>query len=177
MKLGFERLDKIVTEENLEAPFNIILPRETELIAEVKIQKNVIGDLKVDNKIFNQSKKVLKLNTDLRTYFKQKSDPRIMAAKPGEFVQPIGSGIPMGSIRNQWDDADLIKYLQSALGNQYFKDLQIEQEQIIHFINYVLKKGFERKNILKYGFCTEKDVIRFQIAINQRISEYKTPIK
>ncbi|MEG0762182.1 MAG: hypothetical protein RR411_11980, partial [Chryseobacterium sp.] len=120
-------------------------------------------------------KKVEKLKKDLAIYISQKSDPRILAAKPGEFVQPVVRGISIGKIKDKWDDVDFMKYIIMALGEQYFADLKIDKPQIQHFIYYVFAGGFERKKILKYGFVSDADLMRFQRAVLTRISSYKAP--
>ena len=174
-KNGFERTDRKVSKENLESPMNVKLLRAAELIAEVEIKKGLSGDLKIDSKTLNPPKKVEKLKAEINNYLKQKSDPRILAARPGEFVQPKGQGFSIGKVKNKWDDLDLANYLAYALGEQYFTDLKIEKPFINHFINYVLAGGFERQKILKYGFVSDADLMRFQGAVLMRVSSYRAP--
>lgn len=175
IKSGYDRVSTNITKENIASPINIKLARAAELIDEVQIKKALTGDLKVDTKTLNPPRKVEKLKSDLAVYIKQKSDPRILAAKPGEFVQPKGQGFAIGKVKNKWDDVDFMNYLVTALGYQYFNDLKIENSQVQHFINYVLISGFERKSILKYGFVSDADLMRFQRAVLNRISTYKAP--
>ncbi|MCD0453910.1 hypothetical protein LPB85_00450 [Chryseobacterium sp. LC2016-27] len=174
-KNGFERTDRKVSKENVESPMNVKLLRAAELIAEVEIKKGLSGDLKIDSKMMNPPKKVEKLKADINNYLKQRSDPRILAARPGEFVQPKGQGFSIGKVKNKWDDLDLANYLAYALGDQYFNDLKIEKPFIHHFINYVLASGFERAKILKYGFVSDADLMRFQRAILMKIDSYRAP--
>ncbi|MBW8524614.1 carboxypeptidase-like regulatory domain-containing protein [Chryseobacterium chendengshani] len=175
IKIGYERANTIVTKDNINSPINIKLLRTAKLIDEVEIKKLLTGDLKIDTKTLNPPKKVEKLKSDLAVYIKQKSDPRILAARPGEFVQPKGQGFSIGKVKDKWEDVDLMGYLTMALGTQYFTDLKIESSQIQHFIYYVLANGFERKSILKYGFVSDADLMRFQRAVLSRISSYKAP--
>lgn len=174
-KNGFERTDRKVSKENVESPMNVKLVRAAELIAEVEIKKGLSGDLKIDSKTLNQPKKVEKLKAEINNYLKQKSDPRILAARPGEFVQPKGQGFSIGKVKNKWDDLDLANYLAYALGDQYFTDLKIEKPFINHFIYYVFAGGFERQKILKYGFVSDADLMRFQGAVLMRVSSYRAP--
>lgn len=174
-KNGFERTDRKVTAENITSPMNIKLTRAATLIEEVEVKKGLSGDIKIDSKSVNPPQKVAKLKADIGKYIKQKSDPRVLAAKPGEFVQPKGQGFSVGKVKDKWDDLDLTNYLVSALGTQYFIDLKIEQPFIYHFVNYVLTSGFERKSILKYGFVSDADLVRFQRAVMMRISSYRAP--
>jgi len=175
IKVGFDRLDHKVIPENTKSSLNINMIRSAILIEEVEIKKGITGDLKSDANSLNESKKVAKLKKDIAQYISQKSDPRILAARPGEFVQPKGQGFSIGKVKNKWDDLDMTNYIVAALGTQYFTDLQIEQPFIHHFVTYVLQGGFERKNILKYGYMTDGDLMRFQRAVLTRIMSYKAP--
>lgn len=176
IKAGYERTNRKITQENITAPVNATMIRAAELIAEVEIKKNITGDIKIDAKNLNPPRKVEKLKNDLAKYMSQKSAPGVLAARPGEFVQPVTRGIySFGKIKDKWDDVDLMNYLQNSLGNTFFEELQISKPQIQHFILYILKTGFERKNILKYGYCTEADMNRFKNAVLGRISAYKSP--
>jgi hypothetical protein len=175
IKIGYDRVNTNVTKDNIDSPINIKLIRSAQLIDEVEIKKSLTGDLKIDTKTLNPPKKVEKLKKDLAVYIKQKSDPRILAAKPGEFVQPKGQGFAIGKVKDKWDDVDFMNYLVTALGYQYFNDLKIENSQVQHFISYVIAGGFERRSILKYGFVSDADLMRFQRAVLSRISAYKAP--
>ncbi|WP_394665548.1 carboxypeptidase-like regulatory domain-containing protein [uncultured Chryseobacterium sp.] len=176
VKSGYERTNSKITQENITSPVNVTMIRAAELIAEVEIKKNVTGDIKIDSKNLNPPRKVEKLKNDLAKYMSQKSAPGVLAARPGEFVQPVTKGIyNFGKVKNKWDDVDLMNYLQNSLGDTFFQELQIPKPQIQHFILYILRTGFERKNILKYGYCTEADMNRFKNAVLGRISAYKSP--
>ncbi|KQT22446.1 hypothetical protein ASG31_00505 [Chryseobacterium sp. Leaf404] len=174
--LGYERFQTVVTAENLESPLNITLKRSELAIEEVVLKKKLTGDLEIDIKNYNPPTKVQKLKADLGKYMSQKSDPRVLAAKPGEFVQPVTKGtFSFGKIKDKWDDVDFMNYLIQALGKDYFAELKIENSQIQHFIYYIFNSGFERKRILKYGYCSDGDVNRFKGAVLLRINSYKTP--
>ncbi|WP_415325391.1 carboxypeptidase-like regulatory domain-containing protein [Chryseobacterium sp. MMS23-Vi53] len=175
VKTGYERTNRKVTKENITSPINVTLTRSAALIAEVEIKKDITGDLKIDSKNLNPPRKVQKLKSDLAVYMSQKSDPRILAARAGEFVQPKGQGFSVGKVKNKWDDVDFMNYLTYALGEKYFTDLQIDKSLIQNFIYYVFAGGFERKNILKYGFCSDADLMRFQRMVLTRISSYRAP--
>ncbi|WBV59704.1 hypothetical protein PFY12_11615 [Chryseobacterium camelliae] len=175
VKSGYERVSKKVNEDNVKSSLQITLIKTATLIDEVEIKKGITGDLSIDSKNLNQQKKVQKLKSELTLYMSQKSDPRVLAARPGEFVQPKGQGFSIGKVKNKWDDIDFMKYLISVLGEQYFIELKIEKPQIQHFIYYVFAGGFERKNILKYGYCSDADLMRFQRAVLVRIASYRAP--
>lgn len=175
IKVGYERLARKVVSENIQAPMNISLVRTTIQIPEVEVKKGLTGNLKIDTKNYNRPKKVEKLTAEMDRYISQKSDPRILAARPGEFVQPKGEGFSIGKVKNKWDDIDLMSYIKKSLGEEYFTDLKIEKPLIDHFIYYVFAGGFERKKILKYGFCSDADLYRFQRFVLTRISSYRAP--
>ncbi|AZA81947.1 hypothetical protein C1637_24790 [Chryseobacterium lactis] len=175
IKVGYERLAKKVSRENIESPMNITLVRSTIQIPEVEVKQGLTGNLKIDSRSYNKPKKVEKLTKEIDRYIAQKSDPRILAAKPGEFVQPKGEGFYIGKVKDKWDDIDLMSYIKSSLGDDYFTNLKIEKPQIEHFIYYVFAGGFERKKILKYGYCSDADLYRFQRFVLTRISSYRAP--
>ncbi|WP_312396648.1 hypothetical protein [Chryseobacterium sp.] len=174
VKTGYERFNKKITPENVSSPLNISLIRSLATIEEVEVKKGLTGDLKIDSKTYGAPKKVQKLRNDIDRYIVQKSDPRVLAARPGEFVQPKGQGFSIGKIKDKWDDIDFTDYLIKSLGEQYFTDLQLEKAEIQNFIRYALV-GFERKKILKYGFCSDQDLMRFQRAVLTRIASYRAP--
>ncbi|CAM3069050.1 hypothetical protein DRF59_16235 [Chryseobacterium flavum] len=175
IKAGYERFIQRISQENIQSPVNISLVRAVIQIPEVEIKQGITGDLKIDVKNNNRPQKVEKLVKEIDRYIVQKTDPRVLAARPGEFVQPKGQGFSIGKVKNKWDDVDLINYIKISLGEEYFTDLQINKAQIDHFISYVLAGGFERKNILKYGFCSDADLNRFQRFVLTRISSYRAP--
>lgn len=176
MKNGYDRANRRITAENISSPVNVTMVRAATLIAEVEIKKELTGDLKTDTKTLNPPRKVQKLKNDLAVYISRKSAPSVLAPRPGEFVQPVTKGtFSLGKVKNKWDDVDLLNYLQNAMGNEFFEDLKIDKPQIQHFILYILRTGFERKNILKYGYVTDADLNRFKSAVLNRISSYKTP--
>ncbi|NML57870.1 carboxypeptidase-like regulatory domain-containing protein [Chryseobacterium cheonjiense] len=176
VKNGYERANRRINSENISAPVNITLVRAAALIAELEVKKEITGDIKIDSKNLNPPRKVEKLKSDLAIYMKRKSAPSVLASRPGEFVQPVTKGVfSIGKVKNKWDDMDLLNYLQTSLGEEFFEDLKIEKAQIQHFILYILRTGFERKNILKYGYVTDADLNRFKNTVLNRISAYKTP--
>ncbi|WP_326982062.1 hypothetical protein VUJ46_17890 [Chryseobacterium sp. MYb264] len=174
VKTGYERFNKRVSPENVSSPLNISLIRSVETIEEVEVKKSLTGDLKMDSKTVGSPKKVEKLRNEIDRYIVQKSDPRVLASKPGEFVQPKGQGFSIGSPKNKWDDVDLTNYLTESLGEEYFTDLQLDKAEINYFIRYALV-GFERKKILKYGYLSNQDMMRFQRAVLSRIASYRAP--
>lgn len=172
---GFERFSKRVDANDMKFPINITMIKSAILIEEVELSKKLTGDLKIDVKRVDAPAKVQKLKKEMNRYMSMKTDPRVLAARPGEFVQPVTRGIAIGKIKNKWDDVDVMEYIISALGEKYFTDLQITKPQIQSFIFHIFNRGFERKKILKYGYCSEADLARFQRAVLEGLSSYKIP--
>ncbi len=114
VKPGYERITRRVSQENIQSPMNITLTRITIQIPEVEIKQGLTGNLKIDSKTYNKPRKVQQLEAELGRYIKQKSDPRILAARPGEFVQPKGEGFAIGKVKDQWDDIDLMSYIKKV---------------------------------------------------------------
>lgn len=175
IKAGYERLVKQIVKENIETPLNVTLTRSTILIPEVEVKRGITGNLKIDTKNLNRSKKVEQLSRDIDRYIAQKTDARVLAARPGEFVQPKGQGFSIGKVKDKWDDVDLVKDIRASLGDEYFTDLRIDKPLIDHFIYYVFAGGFERRKILKYGYCSSADLNRFQRFVLTRVSSYRAP--
>ncbi|MEC3877436.1 carboxypeptidase-like regulatory domain-containing protein [Chryseobacterium salviniae] len=176
VKTGYERASRKINNESISTPVNVTLVRSATPIAEVEVKKEITEDIKIDSKNLNSPRKVQKLKNELAVYMTRKSAPSVLAPRAGEFVQPVTKGIfSLGKVKNKWDDIDLLNYLQNALGTAFFEDLKIEKAQIQHFILYILRTGFERKNILKYGYVAEADLNRFRSAVLNRISAYKAP--
>lgn len=173
---GYQRRSVKISQENFKTAINVVLPKEEIAIEEVTIAKRATGDLKIDSKTFGKSSKVKKLEADLNQYMSMKSDPRVLAAKPGEFVQPAVRGtFSFGKIKNKWDDVDCMQNLIAALGEKYFTDLELTRQQIQPFIYFVFRRGFERSKILKYGYISPQDLSRFQNAVLNNISIYQSP--
>lgn len=92
IKAGYERVIKKISQENVQSPMEVNLVRQTIQIPEVEVKQGLTGNLKIDSRNYNRPKKVEKLSKEIDSYIAQKSDPRILAARPGEFVQPKGEG-------------------------------------------------------------------------------------
>ena len=126
-------------------------------IEEVEVEQRLSGNLGKDSKLFNENKKKVALNNDLKVYFKTKSSGELMKPKPGEFVQPVSGGIGFGEIDNKWTVSDLVEWIRENLTDDYFISLGLSFQQINSFLFYSLQ-NFTTKNILKYGYCNNEDV-------------------
>ena len=126
-------------------------------IEEVEVEQRLSGNLGKDSKLFNENKKKVALNNDLKVYFKTKSSGELMKPKPGEFVQPVSGGIGFGEIDNKWTVSDLVEWIRENLTDDYFISLGLSFQEINSFLFYSLQ-NFTTKNILKYGYCNNEDV-------------------
>lgn len=154
VKEGYER--KILSVRN----YNELLININKIaieIEEVKVQQRLSGDLGKDSKLFNENKRKVALNSDLKVYFKTKSSGELMKPKPGEFVQPLSGGIGFGKIDNKWAVPDLVEWIRKNLTDDYFISLGLDFQEINSFLFYSLQ-NYNAKNILKYGYCNDEDV-------------------
>lgn len=169
VKLGYER--KVINVKNYNNQFiNIVkLPIEIE---EVEVKKQLSGNLSKDSKLFDENKKKVTLNNDLRVYFKSPSSAEVLNAKPGEFVQPVGGGISLGKIDDQWSLIDFVEWIRDNLKDDYFISMGLRFPEINPFLYYSLRT-FNTKNILKYGFCDEQDVGNLKVHLEATAKIFK----
>lgn len=154
VKEGYER--KVLKIINTDEVVINLIKLVTE-IEEVEVKKKLSGNLNEDSRLFNENKKKIALNNDIKVYFKTKSSGELMKPKPGEFVQPVSSGITFGDIKNKWKLPDLVEWLRENLTDDYFISFGIDLPEINSFIYYSLQ-SFNTITILKYGYCSEEDV-------------------
>ena len=173
VRKGFERISKRVKQSDLITPFTMTLTRNAEEIEEVKISYQPTGDLSKDLKNVGDTKPVAKLKTETAKYIRAKSTPEVLAAKPGEFVQPVGSGFSVGGINNQWDDVDFMQFLTQYLGEEFFtEELKLKSTEIQPFIYYVFR-NFDRKDVLFRGNASTADVSRFINESYKKLEPYR----
>lgn len=154
VKEGYER--KVLKITNTDEVFINLIKLITE-IEEVEVKKKLSGNLDEDSKLFNENKKKVALNNDLKVYFKTRSSGELMKPKPGEFVQPVGQGFTIGGPDNKWVVTDLVEWIRENLTDEYFISLGLAFPEINSFLYYSLQ-NFDVKTILKYGYCSEEDV-------------------
>ncbi|MFC6269354.1 hypothetical protein, partial [Frigoriflavimonas asaccharolytica] len=107
-KERYNRNSVKINSSNISKSFLIRLEIIPYDIEEVEIKYKITGDVNKDGSNLGKTKKVLKLQTDMGKYLRQKSDAATMAPKAGEFVQPIGEGFSIGGSKPAWDDLDFI---------------------------------------------------------------------
>lgn len=170
VKEGYER--KFLKIINKDEIFINLIKLITE-IEEVEVKKKLSGDLTTDSKLFNENKKKVALNNDIKVYFKTRSSEELMKPKPGEFVQPVSSGITFGEIKNKWKLPDLVEWLRENLTDGYFISFGMESPEINSFIYYSLQ-SFNTMTILKYGYCSEEDVGNLKLHFETSFKKFKS---
>ncbi|MBO6200208.1 MAG: hypothetical protein J6N74_01140 [Chryseobacterium sp.] len=167
VKEGYER--KVLKITNTDEVFINLIKLITE-IEEVEVKKKLSGNLDEDSKLFNENKKKVALNNDMKVYFKTRSSGELMKPKPGEFVQPVGQGFTIGGPDNKWGVTDLVEWIRENLTDEYFISLGLAFPEINSFLYYSLQ-SFHTMTILKYGYCSEEDVgnlkLHFETSFNK----------
>jgi len=173
VRKGFDRSSKIVWTIDFSQGLKIILKRTIAEIEEVEIKSQPTGNLTKDAQNHGDTKQVAKLKNETANYILAKSAPEVLAAKPGEFVQPKNAGFAVGAPDSKWDDVDFMKFLISNIDEEFFtEDLQLKESEIQSFVYYIFR-NFERKDILFYGVCTQADLSRFMIEAYSKLDPYR----
>lgn len=169
VKVGYER-KTIIIKNHKDLIINIVkLAIEIE---EVEVKKKLSGNLASDSKLFNENKKKVTLNNDLKVYFKAPSSEELLKPKHGEFVQPVGEGFSFGEIKNKWKLPDLVEWIRENLTDDYFISMGIGFQEINPFLYYSLQ-SFNTFYILKYGFCSDKDVANLKLHFEVSFKKFK----
>lgn len=173
IKSGFDRQSKIVTGSELNTALEISLRRNVAEIEEVLIKYQPTGDLAKDLKNVGDSKPVAKLKAETVKYIRSHSAPEVLAAKPGEFVQPVGPGFSVGKVNSQWDDFDFMEFLLTYLGTEFFSDdLKLAPSEFQPFVYYIFR-NFPRTDILFYGRASTADISRFINESYKKLDHYR----
>lgn len=170
VKIGFERKSIIIKNQN-DLIINLI--KLVTEIEEVEVRKKLSGNLAADSKLFNENKKKVALNNDLKVYFKTKSSDALMKPQPGEFVQPVGEGFSFGKIDNKWTLSDFVEWIRDNLTDDYFISLGLIYQEINSFIFYSLQ-SFGTRTILKYGYCSEDDIGNLKLHFETSFEKFKS---
>lgn len=170
---GYERSTKIISLENYGHILKVSLLRSASEIEEVRIQRQITGNLNKDIDAFGDNKALVKLKTETVKYIKSKSSLEVLAAKPGEFVQPQGPGFSIGAPNSKWDDIDFMEYLLANIEESFFtNELRLKPTELQPFVYYIFK-NFPRNEILFYGICSPYDLSRFIGESYNKIENYK----
>lgn len=172
-RAGYERVTLTVAAANLEKPVSIVLQSIPQEIEAVNLRYQATGNLREDVRHFGDRGQVKQLKEEVSDYISRKSSREVLAPRHAEFVQPVGPGIPIGKVKDRWDDVDLMIYLIESLGEDYFtEELKLSRAEIQPFIYYVFA-NFERRQALKYGAADGAVVARFVDAAHKRIDSYR----
>jgi len=169
VKSGYER--KVINVKNDDELLINIVKLAVE-IEEVEVKKQLSGNLSKDSKLFDENKKKIKLNNDLRVYYKSPASEFLLKPKHGEFVQPVGGGISFGKIDDKWVLTDFVEWIRENLRDEYFKLMGLDVSEINSFLHYSLRT-FNTRNILKYGFCDEQDVGNLKLHFEEKLKDFK----
>ncbi len=169
VKESYER--KVLKIKNNDDVFINLIKLVTE-IEEVEVKKKLSGNLSADSKLFNENKKKVALNNDIKVYFKTKSSEELMKPRHGEFVQPVSSGITFGEIKNKWKLPDFVEWIRKNLTDDYFISMGFELPEINSFLYYSLQ-SFNTFNILKYGYCSDEDVGDLKLHFETSFKKFK----
>jgi hypothetical protein len=173
IRVGFERFSKIISSQDFNYTFRISLYRNATEIEEVEILHQPTGNLAIDGRNFGDNKATAKLKLQTSHYIRAKSSVEVLQAKPGEFVQPVGSGFFIGGPNNKWDDVDFMNFLLSNIQPAFFiEELKLTSAEIQPFIFYIFK-NFDRKKVLAYGICSQYDLSRFIDECYLKVASYK----
>ena len=173
VRKGYERLDVLVNSSHLNTELIFKLKPYYIPIEEVKIGYKVTGNIAKDSKHFGDSEELNEAKIELGQYIMKESAPSVMAKRPDQFVQPVGPGFSVGAIEDKWDDTLLVQGLISALTKDYFlNQMELKETQIEAFIRYVFI-GFNRRDMLKYGFISTSDLMRFVTKADKDLAGFK----
>ncbi|QIG89368.1 hypothetical protein G6R40_06595 [Chryseobacterium sp. POL2] len=172
-KEGFEIIEFRSSEDSSSKDY-ILKPIPTE-IEEVKITYLPTGNLKKDSEYYGASLRERRVNTGLRKYFKKPSDLSVLQPKPGEFIQPVGSGFSFGKIDDKWALSDFVMWLHAELSDEYFAEFEISPNDIDRFIYFSLSSfnQKEKQNILKYGYCSNFNIGQLKLLFEKTILNFK----
>lgn len=169
VKEGYER--KVLKINNSNEIFINLIKLVTE-IEEVEVKKKLSGNLADDSKLFNENKRQVALNNDVKVYFKTRSSEELMKPRHGEFVQPVGEGFSFGEIKNKWKLPDFVEWIRENLTDDYFISMGLELSEINSFLYYSLQ-SFNTINILKYGFCSGDDVGNLKLHFETSFKKFR----
>lgn len=169
LKDGYERKNVIISNQN---DLLIKLTKTVIEIEEVEVKKKLSGNLTKDSKLFDENKKKVTLNNDLKVYFKAPSIEELMKPKPGEFIQPVGQGFTFGKIEDKWTLPDLVEWLRENLTDDYFISLGLTFPEIDSFLYYSLQ-NFNTAYILKYGYCNDDNVGKLKLHFETSFNKFR----
>ncbi len=147
----YHRVDEKVGKESV---FNIILTKEEIVIPEVEITYKLTGNLEKDSKHFEPSKKVLALNSDMKTYMKTSmnevtgklqtpsdfkghdfSTGQVDLIKMAKFGVALAKK-PQIATRNYYETKTFINKIKMEINLDFLKENGMNDEAIEDFLVY-----------------------------------------
>lgn len=168
---GYERAVVRLRAEDFSKPLNIGMQLSAQLIEEVEVGFRPTGNLAADTKKLTNVR-ANNLNISVGKYILKKSEPSVLRPKAGEFVQPVGKGFTLSKKGYKWEVFDLVKYLESALGNDYFTTFGLLPQQQDSFVLFVLK-DFPKDEILRFGTISDNEIGQFKNLAETKILVFK----
>lgn len=179
VRIGFERERIIVSEKHFNTSNIISLKPIYQQIEEVKILP-FTGNLTKDSKILNESKPIAERKQELLYYIKRNKSTLGLnwkSKEKGEFLQPKGKGFSIGSPNNKWTRIQLVEFLISTIDESFFTDdLQLQKQEISPFVVFSIQDFQGLYPILKYGNCSEKDLLAYIEHAYKKIIQYRKNI-
>lgn len=174
VRLNYERASTIIKSENFYIPIRILMVYDAELIETVDVSFLPSGDLGKDSSQLNKVDKVAQLEKNIGLP-KNPEKPREVPSKVGRnILLPIVFGkldvqaiynVLSGKARRQkrlykyQDFQEKVDWIKNNLKEDFFKENQIPNNQILDFIGFALNtnstigQGFKQKNIDKISFA------------------------
>lgn len=170
VKNSYYRASKIITVEDTAGKIVVDMTAQEIHIPEVEIAFRPTGNLAKDNAALRTGWKTT-LNKGMSAYIRQPSSRTVTAPRAGEFVQPKGPGFEITKIGYKWDIYDFMKFLEDSIPD-YIAALGVADTERDAFVLFVLK-DFEKKNILRYGYCSPADLMAFKLSAEKKLPEFR----
>ncbi|THV56062.1 carboxypeptidase-like regulatory domain-containing protein [Chryseobacterium candidae] len=156
VKEGYYRVDKKLTREEINAPFNIMLKKMEIQIPEVTIKYRPTGDLAKDNQHYNESRKLQALKSDMEDYMRSPLNqplPDNTVSKTftghdfnagqvnlfGVFNAVKKLAQPKVTKANYNETQDFLKRVRNEVNLNFLKKYGMDEEQIDAFLLYADK--------------------------------------
>ncbi|PXW10687.1 hypothetical protein C8D70_11310 [Chryseobacterium sp. CBTAP 102] len=156
VKEGYYRVDKKLTREEINAPFNIMLKKMEIQIPEVTIKYRPTGDLAKDNQHYNESGKLQALKSDMEDYMRSPLNqplPDNTVSKTftghdfnagqvnlfGVFNAVKKLAQPKVTKANYNETQDFLKRVRNEVNLNFLKKYGMDEEQIDAFLLYADK--------------------------------------
>lgn len=179
VKEGYYRVDKKLTKEEINTPFNIILQKMEIQIPEVRIKYRPTGNLAKDNQHYNESRKLQALKSDMDDYMRSPLNqplPNNVTSKTftghdfnagqvnlfGVFNAVKKLAQPKVTKANYNETRDFLRRVKNEVNLGFLKKYGMDEEQIDAFLLYADKTRSLAKRYRKDFSIT---VIEYELKI------------